>query len=135
MIKTTMTFVSLSLWNLFLVSFPFSFSLKLQLFFIILIFRAFTYFQLFSCVVGWDRLIDKLWLFRIPLKCVRNRNWDFCCYFILSVHNMFRPPRAILTWNTTTWFIYFESAIDTTTDLLLYNCSLMWCKSLIIYYL
>jgi hypothetical protein len=52
---------------------------------------------------------------------------------ILSVHNMFRPLRAILKWNTTTSITYFEKAIDTTTDPLFYNCSLIWCKSLIIY--
>jgi hypothetical protein len=50
--------------------------------------------------------------------------------FILSVHNMFRPLRAILRWNTTTSFIYLESAMDTTTDPLFYNCSFMWCKFL-----
>jgi hypothetical protein len=36
---------------------------------------------------------------------------------------MFQPLQAILKWNTS--FIYFESAIDTTTDLLFYICSLI----------
>jgi hypothetical protein len=39
----------------------------------------------------------------------------FVVISILFVHNMFRPLRAILRWNTTT-FIYFESTINTTTD-------------------
>jgi hypothetical protein len=72
---------------------------------------------------------------RIPLKYTCDRNWEFTgVTFILSVHNMFRPPRAILRWNTTTSLTYFEKAIDTTPDPLFCNCSLIWCKSLIIYF-
>jgi hypothetical protein len=71
---------------------------------------------------------------RIPLQYTRDRNWEFIgVTFILSDHNMFRPLRAILRWNTTTSLTYFEKAIDITTDPLFYNCSLIWCKYLIIY--
>jgi hypothetical protein len=53
----------------------------------------------------------------IPLKYTCDRNWEFIgVTFILSVHNMFRPLRAILRRNTTTSLTYFEKAINTTTD-------------------
>jgi hypothetical protein len=64
----------------------------------------------------------------IPLKYTCDRNWEFIGVIILSVHNMFRPLWAILKWNTTTSLTYFEKAIDTTTDPLFYNCSLIWCR-------
>jgi hypothetical protein len=71
----------------------------------------------------------------IPLKYTCDRNWEFIgVNFILFVHNMFHLLRAILRWNTTTSLTYFENVIDTTTDPLFYNCSLIWCKSLIIYF-
>jgi hypothetical protein len=74
-------------------------------------------------------------LLHIPLKYTCNCNWEFIgVTFILSVHNMFRPLWAILRWNTTTSLTYFVKSINTTTDPLFYNCSLIWCKSLIIYF-
>jgi hypothetical protein len=39
----------------------------------------------------------------------------------LSVHNMFRPLRAIFRWNTITSLTYLEKAIDITTDPLLWT--------------
>jgi hypothetical protein len=46
----------------------------------------------------------------------RDRNWEFIGVIFLLVHNMFRPLRAILKWNTITLHIYLEKAIDITTD-------------------
>jgi hypothetical protein len=97
---------------------------------------------LFSSV--FPTCLDRLWPSPSPLSngssftyiseiYLKSQLKIFVVIFILSVHNMFRPLRAIIRWNTTTSFIYFEIAIDTTTDPLFYNCSLMWCKSLIIY--
>jgi hypothetical protein len=49
----------------------------------------------------------------------------YWCYFFLSVHNMFRPLKAIFRWNTITSLTYFEKAIDITTDPLFHNLSLI----------
>jgi hypothetical protein len=69
-----------------------------------------------------------------PLKYTCDRNWEFIGgTFILSVHNMFRPLWAILKWIITTSHI-LKKAIDTTTDPMFYNCSLICCKSVIIYF-
>jgi hypothetical protein len=66
------------------------------------------------------------YIIRISLKYTCNHNREFLLLFLfLSVHNMFRPLRAILRWNTKTSFVFFESAIDTRTEPLFYNCSLI----------
>jgi hypothetical protein len=55
----------------------------------------------------------------------RDRNWEFIGVIFLLVHNMCRPLRAILKWNTIRVLIYLEKAIDITTDPLLHNLSLI----------
>jgi hypothetical protein len=54
--------------------------------------------------------------------------------FILSIHYMFRPLRAILKWTTTSSLIYvFMKTIIQQHIHYFYNYSPIWCTSLIIY--
>jgi hypothetical protein len=56
--------------------------------------------------------------FQIYLRSQLRIYW---CYFFLSVHNVFRPLRAIFRWNTITSLTYLEKAIDITPDPLFHN--------------